>query len=280
MTPVTRPQGPLPARVYWVRRALVLVTAFLLVFGFARLLGGGSDGDSDPADTAVGVSGETTESSAPSDASEAADEKGAEARKKKRKARPKRTPLAQPDGPCDPADLTVEADLRKVEASRSIEIPLVITGTADACTWQVSNESLALKITSGSDMIWSSQQCQTIEEEDVIVRSAKPASVTFEWNGHRSDEECSRLTDWADPGSYHVVAAPFGGEPSDTQFELTKPGPVKIYKTVKPKADKSEDGSGSGEDESGEDGARPSAPKTRPTTDPTHEPSGAVEPNG
>lgn len=268
MTPVTRPQGPLPARVYWVRRALVLVTAFLLVFGFARLLGGGSDGQSDPENTAVGVSGETTESSSASETAAAGDEKGTEPRRKKRKARAKRTPLAQPEGPCEASDLTVEADLRKTEADGTVEVPLVITGTADACTWTVSNESLALKITSGSDMIWSSQQCPRIEEEDVVVRSAKPASVTFEWNGRRSNEECSPPWGWAEPGAYHVIAAPFGGEPTDTQFELTKPGPKKIYKPAKPKGKK------------GQDEAKPSAPKTRPTTEPTHEPSGAVEPNG
>src|SRR3954470_16369934 len=41
-------RGPLPARVYWVRRILALAVAVLLVVGIARLLGGGSDGSSEP----------------------------------------------------------------------------------------------------------------------------------------------------------------------------------------------------------------------------------------
>ena len=41
MTTVTRPRGPLPARVYWTRRLLLVVVAFALVFGVARLLGSG-----------------------------------------------------------------------------------------------------------------------------------------------------------------------------------------------------------------------------------------------
>src|SRR4051812_32064154 len=40
-------RGPLPARVYWGRRSLVLGTAVLLVIGIARLLGGASDASGD-----------------------------------------------------------------------------------------------------------------------------------------------------------------------------------------------------------------------------------------
>lgn len=268
MTPVTRPRGPLPARVYWVRRALVLATAFLLVFGLARILGGGSDGDSGADDSAVGVAGETTEAADESSQEGGSESSDAATPPRKQKPKPKRTPLAKPDGPCDPADLTVEADLKRTPGGGDeVAIPLTVSGTAEACTWTMSNETLALKITSGSDMIWSSQQCPRIEEQDLVVRSAKPAEATFAWNGRRSDEECSRTTDWALPGSYHVIAAPYGGEPTDVQFELVTPKPEKIVKTVKPKkAPKSDQ--------------RPTAPKTRPTTEPTDEPSGAVEPNG
>ena len=44
MTTVTRPRGPLPARVYWTRRLLLVVVAFALVFGIAHLLGSGGSG--------------------------------------------------------------------------------------------------------------------------------------------------------------------------------------------------------------------------------------------
>ena len=37
-------RGPLPSRVYWTRRLLLLASAFALVFGFAHWLGSGSDG--------------------------------------------------------------------------------------------------------------------------------------------------------------------------------------------------------------------------------------------
>src|SRR5437764_9106183 len=44
MTGVARPRGPLPARVYWTRRLLLVAVAFALVFGLAHLLGGSTSG--------------------------------------------------------------------------------------------------------------------------------------------------------------------------------------------------------------------------------------------
>ena len=58
-------RGPLPARVYWRRRLLVLGSALLLVFAFARLLGAGSDGSSTP--EAAQVAADETASSAATD---------------------------------------------------------------------------------------------------------------------------------------------------------------------------------------------------------------------
>ena len=103
-----------------------------------------------------------------------------------------------------------------------------------ACTWRVSPEKLAVKLVSGSDRIWSSQDCpRAVPPVDVIVRQEEPAKVDVVWHGQRSDSTCSRTTAWAQPGWYHVQAAAFGGEPSDVQFELRPPVPATI--TPKPK---------------------------------------------
>src|SRR5690242_10866526 len=55
MSAVTRPRGPLPARVYWTRRTLVVVVALALVFGLARLLGGSGSNGTDPSAQPVGA---------------------------------------------------------------------------------------------------------------------------------------------------------------------------------------------------------------------------------
>jgi hypothetical protein len=94
---------------------------------------------------------------------------------------------------------------------------------------------MVLKIISGDDRIWSSQQCpRLMPQEAVVVRSAAPTKVVFVWNGRRSDEDCtSASAGFALPGSYHVIAAALGGEPTDVQFLLT--GPPRETVTVTPK---------------------------------------------
>ena len=53
MPSTVRPRGPLPARVYWTRRLIVLGVPLLLVVVLARILGGSSDGKDEAAGTAT-----------------------------------------------------------------------------------------------------------------------------------------------------------------------------------------------------------------------------------
>jgi hypothetical protein len=109
------------------------------------------------------------------------------------------------------------------------------TKVSPACTWDVSAENLAVKVTSGSDRIWSSQQCvAAVPEQSVVVRKDHPVAVSVVWNGQRSDSDCTRTTAWAEPGFYHVVAASFGADPVDRQFELQSPVPRTITATPTP----------------------------------------------
>ena len=56
------PRGPLPARVYWVRRTLVLIVALALVFGIGKLLTG--FGGDPKATTAAAVPSRTAQPTA------------------------------------------------------------------------------------------------------------------------------------------------------------------------------------------------------------------------
>lgn len=229
MSGVARPRGPLPPRVYWTRRAVVLAVSFLLVFGIARVLGDGSDGKSSAGDTARQASGDqvTTQprTTPPTTPATPARPPG----KKKRV-------LAQPDGPCDPADITVEALVEREANDGQIRIPLALTGKEPACTWNASSKSIVIKIISGDDRIWSSQQCPSLAARDVVVRSAVATQVLLIWNGRRSDTDCtSDAAGFALPGSYHVIAAALGGEPTDVQFLLTRPPDQVVTKTPAPK---------------------------------------------
>ncbi len=249
MTPAPRQRRPLPARVYWVRRTLVLGLALGLVFGIAHLLGGSS---SDPSREAAQVVG--SDSKADPSASAPAMTTGASpsaAPSKGKPAKPTKAPLAEPSGPCEASDIVVTPMVRGTAyAGGDVAFRLKLTTVeAAACTWRVSAGSVVVKLVSGSDRIWSSQDCPgAVPKADVIVRKEYPAKVDLSWRGQRSDSTCSRTTAWAQPGWYHVQAAAFGAEPTSEQFELRAPVPETITPTPKPEPKKKSKNSDDEED--------------------------------
>jgi hypothetical protein len=236
---MARPRGPLPPRVYWVRRALVLLLALGLVYGVAHVLGRpAGDGErvrvvgGDPGPSALSTADARPGDGAATDLPRRGGSEGPE---------PSRTPtpLAQPTGPCRNKEVVVTPKLRDdAHAGRVVHLRLKLTTTkTPACTWTVSPESLVVKITSGSDRIWSSQDCpDAVPQTDLVVRKDVPAMVDMGWRGQRSDSTCTRQPDWAQPGFYHVQTAAYGAEPTDVQFELEPP--VVPTRTAKPKPDK------------------------------------------
>lgn len=241
MTALTR--GPLPARVYWTRRILVIAVVCGLVVGLVQLVAFavGAGGTPEP-DRAAPVAAEPSrsETTKPPAATDPALEK--KHRKDRGKKRHKRTQqrepeLAVPEGPCLDRDVAVTPTAKQTVGGSPITFTLELrTILAPACTWEVSPKNLTVKITSGDDDIWFSQHCpRSIPTEDVVLRRDVTTEVEVTWSARRSDEECSRLTDWALPGWYHIEAAALAGEPSDLQFRLVKPEPEVITETVKPK---------------------------------------------
>jgi len=249
MSVVTRPRGPLPASVYWRRRALVTALAIALVFGIGQLLGGGSDGKSS-GDTAqltgaqqqpggpVGQQSNRPGTQPTGSATGNPTSQGSKGAQPTKTA----TPLAQPDGPCSPSEVLVTPRVTGAVAGREVALALALTSTESAaCTFRISPDTLAVKLTSGSDFIWSSQQCpRSITTQDVIVRKAQPTQVTLTWSGRRSDQTCSRTTTcwsgsgWCRPGWYHAIAAALGGTATDQQFELNYPARPTVTVTVHP----------------------------------------------
>lgn len=251
MSSVTRPRGPLPARIYWTRRLLVVGLALGMVFGLNQLLGSEPTGDDPSARPAAATPekelDEPTLTSAPTTAPTTAAVGTQRKRRNGKDEGPKvqrtKTPLAEPNGTCLNSDVTVMPTVQgDAYAGQDIELQLELnTLESPACHWEVSAESVVVRITSGSDRIWSTQDCPAaIETQPVVVRKDHTTTVGVIWSGQRSDEECSRSTLWALPGYYHVTAAAFGGEPAEQQFRLQTPPRPTITPTPKPtkKSDK------------------------------------------
>ena len=238
-SPLTRPRGRLPQRVYWFRRTLVLVTALAMVYGVAHLLGAGG-GASESTATTTAAHPRRTVAPAPSrvagPVAVATTPARAATKRHQQTPIPASSPLATPSGPCDAADVLVTPEVGKVAAGGPITITLGLTGTQPACSFTVSPRSVVLKVTSGPDGIWSSQDCpKSIPTRTVAVRSTGVTRVPVTWSGRRSDAGCSRTTAWAEPGYYHALAAAMGSQPSDVQFRLSLPSRPVVTKTAHPK---------------------------------------------
>ena len=261
--PPMAPRGPLPARVYWFRRLVVLGVAVLLVAGLARLLGGSSDAssDEDPQATTAGATTSASADPGESAATQAPTVPTDKPKRKKKKQTPTEPPLAEPVGTCENGDIVATPTITEAPGGSDVPITLNLrTRVTAACTWTVSPDTLTVSITSGTDSIWSSRECPAaIVPQDVVVRQAVDAPVVITWNAKRSDDECSAFTEWAMPGFYHVEAAALAGEPTDVQFELVRPASEVITKTVTPKPQKGKNKQQDDAHQPGEDGEGNSA---------------------
>ncbi|HNA99515.1 MAG TPA: hypothetical protein PKX56_00945 [Marmoricola sp.] len=240
-----RGRGRAPSRerpsqgVFWIRRFLVVGTALALSVAVIRFFAAnGPAGQPDQATTVSSHAQSSAESPAgvfgpqpvslPSSAAGAESSAAAE---------------VPPSGPCLDSAITTTPEVTEAVAGGPITINLQLTGTVPACSFKTGPKTLAIKITSGRDSIWSSMDCpRAIPEREVVVRAGTPTVVPVRWSGRRSDPECSKQGAWALPGFYHVQAATLGSDPSDLQFEVTAPGPKVIVKTVKPKPNPMPDG--------------------------------------
>lgn len=247
MTALTR--GPLPARVYWTRRVLLLVVVSALVVGVVQVLalatGGGTP---EPGQRAAPVAAEATSRASRDTAKAPVTEPStpSEGRRERGKGAKRAEPvLAEPEGPCVDRDVAATPTVKQAVGGSPVTFTVALrTVQSAACTWELSPRSLSVKVTSGDDPIWFSSQCpRSIRRQDLVLRNTETTEVEVTWSAKRSDEECSAQTDWAMPGWYHVEVAALGGEPSDLQFQLTVPERPVVTETVPVKpGEKKQDG--------------------------------------
>jgi hypothetical protein len=233
MTRATRRR--LPARVYWVRRLMVLGIATLLVVGIAKMLGGSSDGSSGPdrATPAAQTSPRSSGATLPGSGSTAGSAAGMGHHVQDSASAP---PLVMPSGPCAADDVAVSPSVPRPVAGSDISLLLEFSTIASpACDWTMSGRSLALRITSGPHLIWTTVQCaKAIPTRDLVLRNTQVTPVKLTWNAKRSEPGCPRMTAWAVAGTYHLRAAALGGEPQETTFELTTPAAPVVTRTAHP----------------------------------------------
>jgi hypothetical protein len=230
MSNVVSPRGPLPPRVYWRRRLLL----FAVVVGVAVLIGqlfGGGDDTEPVADRARSAPTAEPTKPAAGDASRSRKRAGARPRAARLRQAPSSTlsgasgPLAQPTGECKASEVAVVPDVEDTDAFGPVPLRIGLSATGErACTFAVGPDSVAVRVTSGDDLIWETLHCgMAVPQRSVVVRPGWLSYVNVAWNGRRGSDSCGDGDEFAQPGYYWAEAAAIGGEPGHSQFELQTP---------------------------------------------------------
>lgn len=197
MSTILRPVGPQPARVYWIRRALVVGALLAVIVFVSSLLNGGSSGGGAAADAKP-----TPGATAPADNG------------------------SDPGRTCAATDLTLvvapDAATYAADAKPTFNVTITNTGKS-ACTVDAGEAAREVLITSGADRIWSSLDCTAADAPERVLLLAPGASdgpTPVAWSRVRSDGHCTADLPAPRAGTYHVVAKLVGAESQPATFTL------------------------------------------------------------
>lgn len=230
-----RPRGPLPRRIYWTRRLLVVVGVLAMLILLWQLLPGDGGSGSASADLGAGSGGSRSPSRQPSStpptpprAAASTQEPPAPTRKPPTK-RPKPLPKTRPTGPCAPAlvNLAVTADSAPPSEGTTVRYTLSTTD-GSTCSLGITPALMETRITfltGGEEQVaWLSSSCpDELPAKNVVVRPQPVMLYSFHWDATMTDGTCGGAGSVAAPGRYRVVAALIGGEPNGSFFFVTEP---------------------------------------------------------
>jgi hypothetical protein len=205
---VLHPRGPLPPGVYWRRRLLTLLGVVLVLFLGARACG--SDGSPkaglspSPSPRASRTPSHRPSSPATGSASPSVS------------ASPSASGAARP---CRAADLVLSAKADK-SAYPPGGHPVLTIGIANKgrtpCTRDVGQAAREIRVMSGNDRVWSSDDCSPGGGAVVVTLQpgAAPTSFSVTWSRKRSAPGCPSGTRDVPAGTYRVFGR-FGDLTSD-----------------------------------------------------------------
>lgn len=197
------PVGPLPVRTYWVRRALAvaaLVVAVLLLARWVTGLGGGAAAERTTGRRPGGPTPVTA--STPTGTSSAV-------------GSPTASPSPRPSSParllaCPDSSLSVTA---ATDAARYLTgvrpvLTMIVRNVGPApCTRDLGPGARGFTIWSGSDRIWSSDDCEGKAAAVVTLPAGASRTWTMQWSRVRSHPGCPSPGPPVRPGTYRLYGA-------------------------------------------------------------------------
>jgi Protein of unknown function (DUF4232) len=189
-----QPVGPLPARVYWTRRAALVGILVVLIIAIAVSCSGGS-GSGHPS-TPTGTT-TPTPSSSPTVTAAAC----------------RRDQLA----------VTASTDAATYPAGVLPRLQVSVRNTgALACVLTESPRTRSWTIVSGTDQVWTTVGCQA--SSTARPTTLKPGAAvhrSMAWNRHRSGKGCTESSVKADAGTYQLTVSVDGITSTTAVFHLT-----------------------------------------------------------
>jgi hypothetical protein len=237
MSTVLRPAGPEPAQTYWLRRLLVIgVAVVILAVAGALIANGTSSGSAvqanpSPPPPAAPSAAVASPTPAPKPSAQASESATPPTAKPSAKASTTVSATQKPSLTPSPEAVTCAASTlratltgsqRLAPKERSTFALSLINGSGRTCTATVNSDNFELRIYSGSDRIWSTEDCtsivkplrRTLEAEDAL-------EWELTWNGLRSRSDCKSRTEIPQPGTYYATAELEGAEPVRLRMTLT-----------------------------------------------------------
>lgn len=200
-----RPRGPLPARVYWVRRAVVLGIPLLVVVVVVWLVAGrGSDDGTSGAEPSASV---TSEAPAAAEGEQPADESTA----------------GVTACPAESLAVTITATGPSFPEGTDPTFDLTITNNGTVpCLVDAGTSQSEVVIVSGSDRIWSSRDCAAADavNQQLLIDSGKSHQQQLAWDRTRSVEGCAPGQPEPNPGTYSATLTVQGAASQPTVFGL------------------------------------------------------------
>lgn len=230
MSGVLHPVGPEPARTYWLRRALVLgVLAAVLAVLISVLTPGSGGGpvSASPGPTVVTPlpSDGGTSSPTPTRSLTPATTTPAPTSTSSPTPSPTTGGNAGPAQPaaCDPAQLRTRLQgPARLKPRQSTTLTVSVTNESPtSCVVTVTARSFELRIFSGPDRIWSSDDCATAAKTvRTTLGSQQATQWAMAWNGRRSAPGCKNREAIPQNGTYIATAQLSGGRPVQLRMLL------------------------------------------------------------
>ena len=204
MSTIKNPVGPQPPSVYWRRRLLLVLLVVVVIIVVVLIIV--RPGSGSPSGTPTGGASNSSSQSPSGNATS-----------------------GNPSAACDPSVISLVpiTDSASYAADAQPQLSMSITNSgASACTFDVGTDAQVYLITSGSDQIWSSKDCQTAPAANKqVLEPGKAVSTTpFAWDRTRSSTTtCTgdRPAVTAGGASYHLAVQVGAAKSADTkQFVL------------------------------------------------------------